>query len=91
MKKQEALHYMKIKEAEGYSTFPLIIDSLYEDDEDIPQSVIDLCCFIPDPPGDFLLFMSPGLEKALNEDIEKYIFNSVQEDIKEEIDKYPKS
>lgn len=56
MKKKEVLKYLKNKSKEGYLTHSKILD-IYEEDSNIPQQVVNLICYIPEPPKSIELIM----------------------------------
>ena len=56
MTKAEVIRYCKEKAEEGYLTHLLLLE-IYNDDEEIPDEVVDLICHLPEPPKPFVLLV----------------------------------
>ena len=85
MRKAEAILYCKEKALEGWMTHTMILD-IYDDNEDIPQDVIDMICYKPKPSEPIILYCGEILHKELEKAAEEYIMSLVQEDIMNDID-----
>lgn len=66
MKKAEVIKYMQEKAEEGYLTHFLLLE-LYNDEEEIPDEMVDLACHLPEPPKPYILHGSPEMIKQLNQ------------------------
>lgn len=65
MTKQEALKYLEEKSDEGWLVHEFLL-SIYDDDEDIPEEVIDLICHRPHPCRDITFIVGPDLKEAID-------------------------
>jgi len=88
MKKAEVLLYCKEKSLEGWMTHFMILD-IYDDNEDIPEEIIDLVCHKPTPIEPFILCGSQFMFDELNKALAEYEIYLVHSDIKNEINKNP--
>ena len=87
MKKALAILYCKEKALEGYMTHLMILD-IYDDDDDIPQDVIDMICYKPEPPRKISLIMSHDLYRAFMDAMEGYYYSqTTHQEIADEIKK----
>lgn len=63
MTKAQALLYCKEKaEYEGWMTHTFLLE-LWEEEEEIPDYVMELICYPPKPPEPFIIYMSPTMQK----------------------------
>jgi len=69
---------------EGYITHSLLL-SLYNDDEEIPDFIIDLACHKPEPPKMFQLYMSPKMYKEFSRACEDFLMSLAQKQIADEM------
>lgn len=65
MTKQEALRYLEEKSDEGWLVHEFLL-SIYDDDEDIPDEIIDLICHRPRPDKDIIIIVGPDLKEAID-------------------------
>ena len=85
MKKAEVIRYLEEKDSEGYLTHPLMLQ-IYEDDEDIPDYVIDMICYKPKPTEPFIIYCGEIGMDAIRQAAEEYINSMATDEIKSEID-----
>lgn len=77
MIKKEVLGYCKEKAKEGYRTHLMILD-IYSDEEDIPEEVVDLVCYLPTPREPFVMVMGTEGYRIFNQALED-CWNSYQQ------------
>jgi len=92
MNKAEVIKYCKEKAEEGYMTHLMILE-IFDNDEEIPEDLIELICHKPEPPKPFIVFLG-SLEtiKLFEQSIKDY-GNALQQSqhAKESIKKVSKS
>ena len=65
MIKQEALRYLAEKSDEGWMVHEFLL-SIYDDNEDIPEDVIDLICHQPTPSRQPVFIVGERLQQAID-------------------------
>ena len=85
MKKAEVIRYLEEKDSEGYLTHPLMLQ-IYEDDEDIPDYIIDMICYKHISPEPFIIYCGEIGMDAINEAVEAYLNSMATDEVKSEID-----
>ena len=65
MTKKQALYHCKEMSKYGYITHTMILD-IYDEDEDIPDDVIDLICHKPEPCKDIVFVCGAKLHEQIN-------------------------
>ena len=87
MKKHEVLKYCKEKSEEGWMTHTMLLE-IFNDDEEIPDDLIELICYKPEPPKPFIILMgSVGIfhMNKVFEDYERYLTHKdIMEDFKKQ-------
>jgi hypothetical protein len=65
MTKKQALFHCKEMAKYGYLTHIMILD-IYDEDEDIPDDVMELICHKPTPPKDIIILCGSKLHEQIN-------------------------
>ncbi|MCE5225250.1 MAG: hypothetical protein LLG05_05255 [Porphyromonadaceae bacterium] len=84
MTKREALSYMEEKRKEGYLTHSLILE-IYNDNDEIPDDILDLVCHLPEPPKNIIIFGSAAMINEFNKAVEGYSMAMEQKNISDEL------
>ena len=65
MKKWEALKYCDEMAEQGWMAHKLLLE-LYEDNEEVPEEMLDLICYEPQPRKPYTLIVGAGLMEQLD-------------------------
>lgn len=89
MKKAEVLKYCKEKSEEGYLTHLMLLE-LYNDEEEIPDEMVDLVCHLPEPPRPYMMTFGSleGVRRfeQARDDFLKYLAqNQIADEMKKKI------
>ena len=91
MTKQQAILYCQEKaKYEGYITHMMLLE-LYNDDEEIPDCVIDFICYKPKPRRDIQIFVGSEGYKMWQKATDEYLDYLAKEEIINKIKEHPQS
>lgn len=66
MTKLLALEYCKVMRQVGFMTHVMILD-IYQDDEEIPDGILDLVCYYPRPQPSYRMYLGSDAYQIFNE------------------------
>lgn len=84
MKKYEVLRYCEEKAEEGWLTHKMLLE-IFDNDEEIPDDLVDLICHKPEPLKSLIIYGSAEMIRQFNRAVEEFLLTLVHIEIK---DKY---